>query len=529
MSLIDDAINGVKSATQPQFDSSTFTQPDPRRFVVVHCDSKAAARRQQLERSRRTGFIAGLEKVAGIEGLGTIQEGLSTIVKATGVGGADWERIVNGGVEGVLGTVLGPQATNIFTGAMEKINPGAVNKGVQTASDIYDKVKDGDFNWRDIPQHLADFKNLWTLGEMVVNPFLGANGEQNNPRVSCSASPYAMDLVAQGVKFKFLFVVEIKFYKEYQNLLDIEPSFVVKTADRPSVQYEYEDLNLYNFKTKVIKKAQFTPITMTFHDDEQNRAVAFYNAIMRAMSPITNHLTPSLYERTGMEFEDVYAASIGRDSPTQGVNVYDHAASIGPLLGSRTSIIESINLYHVYLGGKKVNRYTFHKPRIMNMALDQLDMTSADATELKIEFAFDNIEIVNNDASALPMSQRDREDGSLYPLGGLASQPGDFQSDQVDKSGIKGGTVVGGTLAELYAKGESFIEGAADTVGGWASSAVDSVSGFFGGGSSATAYGAPTSPPLDTTPIQQGIDWEERKRQLESLNIPGMTVSILKQ
>lgn len=126
------------------------------------------------------------------------------------------------------------------------------------------------------------------------------------------------------------------------------------------------------------------------------------------------------------------------------------------------------------------------------------------------------------------MSQRDREDGSLYPLGGHGSQPGDFQSDQVDKSGVKGGTVVGGTLAELYAKGESFIEGAADTVGGWASSAVNSVSGLLGGNEAQT-FGVPNSPPLDTTPIQQAINWEERAQALRDLNIPGLSVGVLKR
>lgn len=507
MSLFD----GQTPSFNP-FEASSVSQQDPRKFVVKHCDSLQAVRRMQLERSRRTGFIAGLDKVAGIEGLGVIQEGLSTIVKATGVGGQEWERIVDGGVEGVMSTVLGNQATNIFTGAMEKINPGAVNKGVSTAKQILDKVKDGDFNWRDIPQYTADFKNLWTLGKMVVDPFLGSNGSSAEPRVQCSASPYAMDLVAQGVKFKFLFVVEFNFYPQYQQLLDVEPSFVVKTAERPTINYEYEDMNLYNFKTKVIKRASFTPVNMTFHDDEQNRAVAFYNALMRIMSPVTNHASSYMYENSGMDFSEGQAKTVGKDSPTQGVDVFTHAASIGPLAGNCTSIIESINLYHVYMGGQKVNRYTFHRPRILNMSLDAFDMTSGDTTELKLEFAFDNIEIVNNDIAAMPMAGRDRADGSLYPLGGFATANGDYSSKETTKGTTKG-TMMGGALGEAFSRGESFIDRGLGTISNWVSGAVDSVSGavdsvsgMFTGGDKAKSFAAPKNAPLDISPVQSNVE-----------------------
>lgn len=493
MSRFEEPTFGTKQPQDP-FDPTMFSQPqlDPYRFVVVHCDSKADARRQQLDRTKRKGFIAGLDKIAGIEGLGVIQEGLGAIVKATGVGGSDAERIINGGVEGIFSTVLGSQATNVLTGAMEKINPGAVNKGVSSAKIILNKVKNKDFNWRDVPQHVADFKNLWTIGKQVVNPFLTGGSDTTGPKVACSASPYAMDLVALGVKHKFLFVVEFKFYAEYQGLVDMEPSFIVKTADRPSVTYEYEDVNLYNFRTKVIKKATFSPVGMTFHDDEQNRAVAFYNSVMRIMSPITNHPTPFQYENTGMEFNGTSNESTGTDSPTQGIPVHNHAASIGPLIGDRTSIIESINLYHVYLGGSRVNRYTFHKPRILNMSLDQLDMADGNATELKLEFAFDNIEIINNDDTALPMADRDRANGSMYPLGGNHSNQGDFGSKLVNEfigppmrqdgefigPPMKG--TLGGPLSEEFAKGGSFIGGAIDKVKGGVSGVTNKIKGAFG-------------------------------------------------
>lgn len=484
MSILD----AILGSSNSQFDTSMSTQTDPRRFVVVHCDSKAQARRQQLERSKRNGAITGLDKLAGIEGLGVIQEGLGTLVSAAGVGGNEWENIVGGGVEGILTTVLGPQGSNLVTGTLGKLNPGAVNKGVATAKIILDKVKRNDFNWRDIPQYLSDFKNLYTLGSMVADPYLNGAAQSNNPVVACSASPYAVDLVQQGVKFKFLFVVDIKFHPLYQNLSAVSPAFVVKTADRPTIEYEYEDLNLYNYRTKVIKKASFSPVTFTFHDDEQNSAVAFYNAIMRVMSPIVNNYATGSYGQLGMEYDGAYVPSTGSDAATQGINVYDHAASIGPLMGSAISPIQSINLYHVYNGGQNVNSYSFINPRVMNMALDQLDMSAGETTELKMEFSFDTVQITNNDASILPLSKIDGLGKAKYPLGGNVMQSSDFSSNEIMKS--KSTSAGSDAIAEAFSRGESFIGNIASGVTGTISSIGSSIGNIFSSSTTSTDTGS---------------------------------------
>lgn len=460
--------------------NSMFSTPDPRKFVVVHCDNKAQLRRNQLDQTKSNGLVSGLGKLAGITGTGVIQEGLSAIVKTVGVGGRDWEKLVDGGATGILSTVMGDQATNVLSGLMNKINPGAINKGISQAKQIHDKVKERDFNWRDIPQYVADFKNLYTIGSSIIDPFLSAGGGPDVTHTMCSASPYAMDLVKQGVKFKFLFVVEIKFNTEYANLLGIEPSFVVKTADRPSVTYEYEDINCYNMRTKVPKKAIFTPISMTFHDDEQNRSMSFYNAMQRMMSPIANHLTPALYEQTGMDFRDIAVDATGKDAGAQGIGVMDHAASIGPLLGNNTSIIQSINLYHVYLGGTKVNEYVFRNPRIMNMSLDGLDMSAEGTTELKMEFSYDNVEI-SNYMSPGAVVDKDAKTGAEYPLGRANWGPGGYPSSVAMPTSVTGtgssGTKNGFPIAESMANGESFIEGLIGGVKGLASKAIGSVEG----------------------------------------------------
>lgn len=441
--------------------NSVFSQPDPRKFVVVHCDNKAQMRRNQLEQTKSNGLMSGLGKLAGIAGTGVVQEGLSVIVKTVGVGGREWEQMVDDGATGILNTVMGDQATNVLSGLMQKINPGAINKGMSQAKQIYGKVKERDFNWRDIPQYVADFKNLYTIGSSIIDPFLSAGGGADATHTMCSASPYAVDLIKQGTKFKFLFIVEFKFYTEYANLLNVEPSFVVKTADRPSIVYDYEDINMYNFRTKVPKKSTFTPINMSFHDDEQNRAVAFYNALQRLMTPIANHLTPAMYEDSGMEFHDIGVDATGRDAGAQGIGIMDHAGSIGPLLGANKSIIQSINLYHVYHGGSKVNEYKFINPRIMSMNLDNMDMSSGDTSELKMEFAYDNVEI-SNYVSPGSVVGKDNEQGAEYPLGRANWGPGGYPASSsvpVVGTNVVSSSSSGFPIAESLARGESFVEG----------------------------------------------------------------------
>lgn len=431
-------------------DSGNLYQLDHRKFTVQHCDAKAAARRQLLDQSKHTGLISGLGKLAGIEGTGVIQEALDAIVSATHVGGTEWERIVDGGVEGILTSVLGDQATNFLTGILNDVNPHAVNQAVSNAEKVFDKIKNQDFDWRDIPQYLADFKNLYTLGATIVDPFISNNVANMEPVVACSASPYATDLVSLGVKFKFLFVAQINFNPSYQQLQNTDPSFIVKSADRPSVTYEYEDINCYNFRTKVAKRGTFNNVKFTFYDDEQNNATAFYNAMVRLMSPLANTNAPMLMQDTGMEFNVPTVDTAGPDSPTQGIIGYKHGATVGPTLGTNVSIIDSIDLYHVYSGGQKVNQYRFHNPRVVNIALDALDMTSESITELQMEFAYDMVEITN--AVSMTTVVHDRP-GFRYPLGGPNPLP---------SAAAESPTTVSAASAAALANGTGFVEGITD-------------------------------------------------------------------
>lgn len=457
MSIVSDLFTAATGGSS-QFDSQDLYQLDHRKFVVQHCDAKARARRQNLEATKaNTGLISGLEKLAGVEGTGVFQEAMDAIVSATHVGGAEWEAIVNGGAEGVLSTIIGASGTAAVTDILNKVSPHGVNTAVTSAQQIYDKIKDRNFDWRDIPQYTSDFKHLFEIGKTVIDPFVKSNAPNTEPVVACSASPYAMDLIQLGVKFKFLFVVEINLNPQYQLMHEVSPAFVVKTTDRPSITYEYEDVNMYNFRTKVLKKSTFAPLTMSFYDDEQNHAVAFYNAITRMMTPIINNATGDFYEETGMDFKGPNAELVGVDSPTQGIPAFSNAASVGPLMDNCTSIIDNIIIHHVYLGGTRVNQYKFIRPRVTTITMDSLDMSSGETTELHMEFAYDGLEVTNNIPLAMKADSDDNIDRKhtniRYPLGGAGSTADNEQS----KSAVQ--TMATGAMAEWYASGASLVDG----------------------------------------------------------------------
>ena len=113
------------------------------------------------------------------------------------------------------------------------------------------------------------------------------------------ASSYAHALAgatSYRPKLKFLFKVEFIFTQQAK---DAFPSifghagsndftFMVRSVDRPKIDFEYEDdVNMYNFRTKVLKKIRHRELTVTFMDDTGNRVLNFFRALMMMQSPIT--------------------------------------------------------------------------------------------------------------------------------------------------------------------------------------------------------------------------------------------------
>lgn len=401
---------------------------DPRVFIsnnapaYFKCQVGAATSSSDFRNfSNSVGKIGDLAVLNSI-GSGAIGTGLRTLASVsnsirTGCGALPTS--IGSTLESGANWVL--QNTGIdpgFVTALQDFNPGVANVAYSQAKQIFQQVQQGHFKPTDIPNYLQDLQNLERLGRNIYTPASSANAIA----VDCTASPYAIDLIARQPKHKFIFVVQFIFQSGYANLSDLDFAFVIKKTSRPNVKFKSEDVNYYNFRTKVNTMTEFDPMTMSFHDDNQNYAMRFYNAYRNAMSPITNmNVDYGLVgpEQRGMEYGDLAVTNVV-DGTIPG---QEYSASRGPLAQDRIQILKSVRLFHVYDAGRKMNLFEFANPRISEMSFDELDMSIGnEGTELNLTFDYDTVFIKTgldmNDQQYMDSSKTlpGQGRGAFYPL-----------------------------------------------------------------------------------------------------------------
>lgn len=230
------------------------------------------------------------------------------------------------------------------------------------------------------------------------------------------ASSYAAALAGTSFrpKLKFLFKVEFAFNDEVarqfphlQNARANDFTFMIKTVDRPKVDFEYEDeVNEYNFRTKVLKKIKHRELTMTFMDDVGNRVFDFFRTLMLIYSPITrngpardgtNDVPNNLKrQRTGMMFSgldktfDAHRGVI--NAQAGGAIKYIRIKQI--FLDPSVKMIEANHMVY----------YDFFNPRLVSFDLDDMSHESSDPNLLTMQFDYDWMEMVKIDKINAPIT-----------------------------------------------------------------------------------------------------------------------------
>ena len=352
------------------------------------CDPRQKAGAQQ----NKSSFFGTLGKIGDVEALNSINgevgqglRALETISNQLRTGDGpvaeiwrDVEASVETGANSVMTAVgIDPNtAQDIGT----RFNPAVLNRAQGQAETIYDRVRQGNFEIRDVPEAIQDFNNLGQLIGGVFTPKPSQDPESPKAKSKiCHPSHWATDLINYAPKHKFMFVMEFLFYPQYvEDFSDLKTAFVVKRTNRPTINFEYEDINYYNFRTKVVKKSEYQPIQMTFYDDMRGNALKFYNRYLQIISPVARGDGQRfLLEESGMTFDQ-----------ENGVN----AASVGPVGNTTPNILKGINLYHIIHAGRQVDAYHFDNPRFQVLALDDLDMADGSTgTEVSLEFNFDRL------------------------------------------------------------------------------------------------------------------------------------------
>lgn len=221
-------------------------------------------------------------------------------------------------------------------------------------------------------QEFHDPGNSKNSGRAQLQP---ANGTYNGVN-------YGSDMIEYAPKFRFLFKVRFVFNSPYNHAFSEEFCYVIKQMDRPTVNFEYDEVNMYNYRTKVLRTIKHDPLTITFHDDIKNKVLAFLNAYRTAYSPISNLGPPQkeLFEVSGMNF------------PTPGSPLHYSGAS-GLLAANQINILSHIVLYQYFAHGGRANVFTFTNPKIESFQLDNLDMESSEGNSCTLNFSYDALAI----------------------------------------------------------------------------------------------------------------------------------------
>lgn len=408
---------------------------DPRKFLT-----DCAPARSTGQNTQQKDFFSALGKVGDLEVLNDsnseIRQGLSTLASISenvrngdgrvpsairDLGSAILDPINNAGgaaleraQDFVLDTVgVGSRETrDTFS-----LNPDVANRALGQAEAIADAVAQGRYDeFEDIPAAIQDFTNA----EILIRGIFTRDTERTDKFKELCVSPYAADLIEHAPKHKFMFVVEFvlnaPYAQDFFNTSAGTPShdelaFVVKRAARPNISFEYEEVNFYNFRSKILKRHEYQPIAMSFYDDHQSGGLWFMNEYLRQISPLSRNGEPSAqanFEPSGMTFDDPSILTAGTSS------LLDN----GDGSGSPKTIINHIKLYHVYQGGKLCDVYTFAAPKITEWQLDELDMTqTGDGTELSFTFAYDALNISLREPVEAKASQlTDATDQGFYPI-----------------------------------------------------------------------------------------------------------------
>jgi len=266
---------------------------DPRFNFVVKCPQ--TSNKEQTSGSTRKDFFNKVGAVGDIEllnrvGDGKVASGLRTLAKTSDAipGGDVSSSIITNGVSGdasganvILSEVgINPQAAQ----EAGKFNPGVLNVATAEAEGIYNKVKQGNYKLEDIP---GSFQNLQNLSTLVGGIFTPEKSGESKIEL-CGAKNYAQALIRYAPKHKFMFILQFTLKNEYNAWDEYlnQMAFVVKNTGRPNINIEHEEVNMYNFWTRVPKRTVYEPITMRFHDYSKNFGPSFFVSYLEAISPI---------------------------------------------------------------------------------------------------------------------------------------------------------------------------------------------------------------------------------------------------
>lgn len=228
-------------------------------------------------------------------------------------------------------------------------------------------------------------------------------------------------------KLKFMFYVDFAFKPEFAELSTSEwgknMAFMAKAVDRPKATIEYEDINQYNFKTKVVKNVKNEEVSITFYDDSSNYVVDFFRFILSLLHPVTRRSNSYNSElSTGAMFMTESHGMVFSGDPSNPLD-FSHRGTIETDNGQIFQTIKVTQTFMVPYGDVSARQmsYLYVNPMISSIEMNELSSEDTSNTgEITIKFSYDAVIIPNGEDLQNPRN----------PMPDAGSIKSDFETGQ---------------------------------------------------------------------------------------------------
>ena len=262
-------------------------------------------------------------------------------------------------------------------------------------------------------------------------------------------------------KLKFNFTASFKFRepilivnnKDDDSRMEDELTFALKQASRPNPTVVYQDVNYYNYRTKVATKVDYGALNFTMYDDVENFGHNIYEQYLKTVSPVANVRKEQVNSKFAVDQVNGpknaafnTQGTLSDDGTTisaQSLEQIDGGTgSVGPLgrgPGGEQGLIEYITLRHWFWSEAERRgdesgdvpqiqyvEYQYLNPKIINMTLDELDMSQSDVSTIMFNFTYDSVFIDSPQALNLDVAAR-RTDGNTFTINDIRGKVNDVE------------------------------------------------------------------------------------------------------
>jgi hypothetical protein len=214
----------------------------------------------------------------------------------------------------------------------------------------------------------------------------------------------------ESPKLKFLFTVQffprgtLRLPNNGSTSMD-DLIFPLKRATRPNISMTYQNVNMYNYRTQVLTKIDYSgnPASLTFYDDVTSRSLGVVVNYLNQISPISVKQISDASSLATDTDGSASAGSLGGSNATAG-------AEYGPL--------EAIRVAHHSIDPDNPNNlistyYDYLNPKISNINLDDLDMSDSNVSMVEFSFVYDAVNITMPNSQTLGSANPTATAGNL--------------------------------------------------------------------------------------------------------------------